>query len=188
MELIQKYLPDFEFREHRSTMVVAAPQIAYNTMCSVDFSRSWLIRTIFTTRRLLYGIFVKRIEKNNTAAFGSLLESALKLGWSVLEEVPNHELVVGAVTQPWEAEVIFQGLTGLEFINFEKPGFAKIAWNIAVQEVKPGVTRLSTETRVALTDPIARRKFSYYWFLFNPGIRLIRWAAFRIVKRDLKIK
>lgn len=144
MELIRKYLPQFEYREHFATLVAVAPSTAYNAMRFLDLSRSSLLRSIFTYRRLLYGIFRKRIEKNNTVAFGSLLESALKLGWSVLEEVPNHELVVGAVTQPWKAEVIFQGLSGQEFINFEKPGFAKFAWNIAVHEVKPGVTQLST--------------------------------------------
>ena len=188
MELIRKYLPEFEYREHLATLVFATPSTAYHAMRSLDFSRSWLIRSIFATREFLYRLFGRYGHKTKSPVFGSLVESALKLGWSVLEEVPDHELVVGAVTQPWEAKVIFQGLSDREFIAFSEPGFAKIVWNIAVQEVKPGVTQLSTETLVALTDSFARRKFRYYWFLFSSGIRLVRYVALRMVKRDLKTK
>lgn len=188
MELIRNYLPEFEYREQITTLVVAAPSTAYNAMRSLDFSRSWLIRSIFAIREFLYRLFGKHSNKTKPSVFGSLVESALKLGWSVLEEVPDHELVVGAVTRPWEAKVIFQGLSDLEFIAFSEPGFTKIVWNIAVQEVKPGVTQLSTETLVALTDSFARRKFRYYWFLFSPETRLVRFAALRVVKRDLKTK
>lgn len=186
MELIRKYLPEFEYREHNTTLVVAAPSTAYNAMRSLDFSRSWLIRSIFTAREFLYHLFAKHNHITKSPVFGSLVESALKLGWSVLEEEPNRELVVGAVTRPWETKVIFQGLSGQEFITFSKPGYAKIVWNIAVQEVKPGVTQVSTETLVTLTDSFARRKFRYYWLLFSLGIRLVRYAALRMVKRDLK--
>jgi len=188
MKLIQKYLPNFEYKEHITTSVPVPPSEAYQTLRSFDFSRSWLIRAIFTTREFLYGIFRKPNKTTNSSVFGSLLESALRLGWSVLEEVPNKELVMGAVTQPWEAKVTFQGLSAPDFITFSKPGFAKIAWNIAVQEINPGLTELSSETRVALTDPTARRKFRYYWFMFSPGIRLIRWVAIRMIKHDIKVK
>lgn len=188
MKLIQKYLPDFEYREYRATLVAVPPEKAYQTMRSLDLNDSWLIRAIFATRRFLYGIFSKPKQTTNSAGFGSLVEWALTLGWSVLEEVPNRELVVGALTKPWEADVVFQGLSGPDFVAYNEPGFAKIAWNIAVQEEKPGVTQLSSETRVALTDQVARHKFRYYWLLFNPGIRFIRWLALRMVERDLKHK
>ncbi|MBT8315015.1 MAG: hypothetical protein KJP26_11200 [Maribacter sp.] len=186
MKLIDTYLPNFQFREHLSTLVSASPSRAYDAMRSFDFSRSWMIRTIFSTRELLFGVSSRQNRKNNTGVFGPLLESTLNLGWSILEEVPNRELVVGAVTQPWLAKVNFEGLPGPEFINFTKPGFAKIIWNIEVSEIKPNLTFLATETRVALTDHNSRRKFRIYWFLFSPGIRLIRWLAFRIIKRDIK--
>ncbi|MDH3712149.1 MAG: hypothetical protein OER04_19840 [Cyclobacteriaceae bacterium] len=186
MKLIQKYLPNFEYREHRGTSIAVPPAKAYHSMRTLDLNDSRLIRAVFTTRRFLYGIFSKSGQVINSAEFGPLVDWVLKLGWSVLEEVPHRELVVGAVTQPWAANVVFQGLSGPDFMAFTEPGFAKIAWNIEVHEVRPGVTRLSSETRVALTDPVARHKFRYYWFLFNPGIRLIRWLALRMVKSDLK--
>ena len=45
---------------------------------------------------------------------------------------------------------------------------------------------LSTETRVLTTDAASRRKFRRYWFVFSPGIRLIRHAALNLAKRDLE--
>jgi len=32
------------------------------------------------------------------------------LGWGVLAEVPGREIVMGAVTQPWMANVVFRAL------------------------------------------------------------------------------
>jgi hypothetical protein len=45
---------------------------------------------------------------------------------------------------------------------------------------------LSTETRVLTTDTASQRKFRLYWFVFSPGISLVRQAAFNLVKRDLE--
>ncbi len=39
-----------------------------------------------------------------------LLGATLALGWRVLDDVPGRELVVGAVTRPWQANVTFRGI------------------------------------------------------------------------------
>lgn len=69
---------------------------------------------------------------------------------------------------------------------FREPGYTTIAWNIAVRSAGPGRAVLSTETRVAATDPRARRKFRVYWFFLSPAIRLIRRIALRRVRRELE--
>jgi hypothetical protein len=112
---------------------------------------------------------------------------ALDVGWVILEEIPGQELVAGAVTQPWAPIVQFRGLSGPEFIVFAEPGFTKIAWNIAVAPGGPGLTLVSTETRVAPTDSISRQRFRRYWFIFSPGIRLIRRIALHLLKRQLRL-
>jgi hypothetical protein len=38
-----------------------------------------------------------------------------------------------------------------------------------------GGTRLSCETRIAATDPAARKRFDRYWFVVGPGSSAIRW-------------
>jgi hypothetical protein len=71
------------------------------------------------------------------------------------------------------------------FCAFAEPGYAKIAWNFAVRSEGPGGARVSTETRVATTDPASRRLFRAYWLVLGPFIRLIRIVALRRLRREL---
>lgn len=75
-----------------------------------------------------------------------LCGTTLAIGWTILEEEPGREMVVGAVTQPWEPVVRFRGLPGPEFLEFAEPGFTKIAWSIAARQAEAGVAELATET------------------------------------------
>jgi hypothetical protein len=102
----------------------------------------------------------------------------------VLAQEPGREIVLGAVTQPWKADVSFRGLPPDEFAAFDTPGFAKIAWTIRVDRLGPASSRFYTETRVATTDAEARRRFRRYWTMVSPGVRLIRREILRLVRAD----
>jgi hypothetical protein len=108
----------------------------------------------------------------------------LALGWHVLHEEPGREIVVGAVTQPWEANVVFRGLAPDEFKAFHAPNCVKIVWTLRVDPVGPAETLFRTETRVVATDPTARARFRWYWARFSPGIVLIRQVLLRQLKAD----
>ena len=182
---IDAYVTDSEFCDRREGLVAAEPERAYAAMRSLDLSRSRLIRTIFAVRNLparLTGASPSGAEP----PLRSLVDSAVAMGWSILEEIPPHELVAGAVTKPWESHVTFRGLPKEEFIRFAEPGFAKIVWSLAVREVGPGVSLVSSETRVATTDAVSRRRFRRYRLLLGPGIRLIRLLALRLLKQQLE--
>ena len=43
------------------------------------------------------------------------------IGWGVLAEVPGREIVMGAVTRPWMADVVFRPLPPEEFASFQEP-------------------------------------------------------------------
>lgn len=117
--------------------------------------------------------------------YRSFLESVLAQGWVLLEEVPNHELVMGTVTQPWKPVVKFVGVPGANFAAFADPGFAKIAWSIAVEPAPTG-SLVTLETRVLTTDIEARRRFRRYWLVFSPFIKLIRRLILGLLRRDLR--
>jgi hypothetical protein len=51
-----------------------------------------------------------------------LLDEMQSYGWGVRAEVPGREVVVGAVTKPWEANVIFRGLSPDGVAAFREPG------------------------------------------------------------------
>jgi hypothetical protein len=181
--LIDEYLPLFDVRDYRATRVPADPAVAYAALRSLDLKRSRIIRILFAIRSLPSRF---RSPQPQSIPSTSLLGETLALGWKVLQEVPGREMVVGAVTQPWAPVVRFRGLPGPEFLAFAEPGFTKIAWSIGARCVEPGVTEIATETRVAATDPGARKRFRRYWFLVSPGVRLIRILSLAIIRRDLE--
>jgi hypothetical protein len=106
------------------------------------------------------------------------------IGWGVLAEVSDREIVMGAVTQPWMANVVFRALPPTEFAAFAEPDFVKIVWTLRADAVGHSRSIFRTETRVSTTDPVARAKFRRYWSLASPGIILIRQLSLQPLKAD----
>ena len=65
-----------------------------------------------------------------------------------------------------------------DFAAFDDPGYAKMAMDIGYSE-----GRLTTETRVFLTSPDARRAFRAYWLVIRPLSGLTRRSWLRAAKR-----
>jgi hypothetical protein len=105
----------------------------------------------------------------------------------VLAEIPGREIVVGAVTRPWEANVTFRGMPPEPFASFAEPGFVKIAWTLRADPDASGGSIFRTETRAVATDTVARAKFRRYWAFLSPGIILIRRASLAVVKADAEL-
>jgi hypothetical protein len=177
--LLDRFLPSYEVREIHETDVAAPADVTYAVAHEVDLRRSRLVRALFRGRELLMGS-----EPTRREAQPNFLSEVLALGWRVLAENPGRELVIGAVTQPWQRNVEFAGLEPGEFAAFHDPGYAKIAWTIAVEPTGPETSRFRTETRVATTDPESRRRFRRYWSVVSPGVVLIRYEILRLVRQE----
>ena len=106
------------------------------------------------------------------------------LGWGMLAEIPDHEIVMGATTQPWEANVVMRALPPDEFAAFREPGCVKIVWTLRADPTGSAESVARTETRVTTTEPTARAEFRRYWSFFSPGIILIRHIALGLVKKE----
>lgn len=177
--LLNQFMPKYEVREFHETEVAAPAEITWSVAHDLDLQRSTIVRAIFTGRELLMG--AERVKREHPPGF---LTEVLALGWRILAEEPGRELVVGAVTQPWQPDVEFQGLAPEEFTAFAEPGYAKIAWTLAVEPVAPERSIFRTETRVITTDPQSRERFRRYWSVVSPGIILIRYEMLRLVRRE----
>ena len=177
-ELLDRFMPSFDVREHHEATVRARASVTYAAAREVDLRRSPVIQGIFRARQLLM-----RGRAVPTTTGGSFLDEVQALGWRVLVEEPGRELVMGAVTQPWLADVVFRGVAPEDFAAFDEPNYVKIAWTIAVVPGKDDTSLFRTETRAAATDPTARARFRPYWTLVSPGIVLIRREMLRLVKR-----
>ena len=104
-----------------------------------------------------------------------LVAETVGLGWGVLAKRPSRELVMGAVTQPWQADVKFTAVAPDRFAAFAEPDLVKIVWTLEAEPLGPTLTRFRTETRAVATDGAAQEKFLRYWRWARVGIVLIRW-------------
>lgn len=177
--LLDRFMPVYEVRERHQIRVAAPPATTFAAAREMDLLRLPAVRAIIRARELVLGA-----APDTRSRPRGLLAEVQALGWGVLAEVPDREIVVGAVTRPWEANVIFRALPPDEFATFDEPGYVRIVWTLRADPVGSGGSRFSTETRVAATDAAARARFRRYWSCFSPGIILIRWLSLGPLKAE----
>ncbi len=177
--VLDAFMPSYEVAERHQVRVLAPAGITLRAAAEVNLQDSAVVSAIFRARELALGA-----DAAAAAQPLGLLAQTLALGWRVLHEEPGRAIVVGAVTQPWEANVIFRGLAPDEFKSFHEPNYVKIVWTLRVEALSPAETLFRTETRAVATDPTARARFRWYWARFSPGIVLIRQVMLRQIKAD----
>jgi hypothetical protein len=167
--LLDRFMPTYDIAERHHVRVAAPAEITLQAATEMDFQQSAVVRGIFKAREW---IMRSHSTPHDTGAFLSQMRA---MGWGVLAEVPRHEIVMGAVTQPWMADVVFRPLPAEEFAAFHEPNYVKIVWTLRADSLGATDSIFRTETRAVATDPTARAKFRRYWSLVSPGIIAIRW-------------
>jgi hypothetical protein len=176
--ILDTFMPAYEVAERHWIQIDAPLDATWRAATNVRLQDSSIVSVIFRARELVLG------AEASSADPRGLLEETLALGWRVLHEQPGREVVVGAVTRPWEPNVTFRGVPAAGFRSFDDPNYVKIVWTLRVEPVGETETICRTETRVTTTDEAARRRFRWYWARFSPGIVLIRWLLLRQLKAD----
>ena len=177
--LLDRFMPSYEIVERHHARVEAPAAVTLAAAREVDFGKSVVIRAIFKARELTMGS-----DPDAAARPRGLVALTQSLGWRVLAEVPDREILLGAVTRPWNANVVFRPIPAEEFAAFNEPDYVKIVWNLRADPVGDGASVFRSETRAVATDESARRKFRQYWSLVSPGIVLIRRVLLRLTKAD----
>lgn len=175
--LLDRFMPAYEVVERHRVWIDAPADVAFTAAVETDLEGSALVRAIIKTRAIVLGA-----RRAATHQPRGLLAQVKALGWAVLAEAPGREIVLGAVTEPWKADVVFRGLPAEAFVAFNEPGHVKIVWNLRADPAGVHASVLRTETRVMTTDARARARFRWYWARFSPGIVLIRRVMLRAVK------
>src|SRR5262245_20142579 len=177
--LLDGFMPIYDIVERHHIRVRAPAAITFAAACQMDLLRSPIVRAIFRSREWLLGSVPDEAERPT-----GLVAMTKSLGWGVLAEMPGREIVMGAVTRPWEANVTFRSLPPQEFAAFADPGYVKIAWTLRADPRSPNESLFCTETRAIATDGAARQKFRRYWSLLSPGIIAIRWLMLEPLKAE----
>jgi hypothetical protein len=171
-------MPAYEIVERHHIRVAAPAALTLDVARNADMQATPIARAIFRAREVLLGADAPPRQPRG------LLDEVQSLGWGLLAEEPGREVVVGAVTRPWEANVVFRAVPADQFAAFAEPGYVKIAWTLRADPLDDGASMFRTETRAVATDAAARRKFRRYWALLSPGIIIIRWVLLNPLKRE----
>jgi len=90
--------------------------------------------------------------------------------------------VLGSIGQYWNDRAV-RLRTPAEFQRYRRPGYAKAAVNVVIEQQSGGWCQVTTETRVACTDRSAIRPFGSYWRLGTPARSLLRREWLAAIKR-----
>jgi hypothetical protein len=178
--LIDRFLPAYDWNEVHSIEVAAPPAAVLAAVRAVTAGEMRLVGLLMSLRTLPARLLGHGRPVRNG---GPVMEQILRSTFILLAENAS-EMVVGTVGRFWQARATHAEIRdGDAFIAFDAPGWAKAAMNFTVSVAERGRTRLSTETRIALTDRRARRRFAAYWLFVRPGSGLIRLLWLRAVKK-----
>jgi hypothetical protein len=182
--VLDRLLPTFQAVERHSVTVTASAERVWAALTQVTTGELRLFRLLMGVRVLpgrLLGSPRARFEADEP-----LLGWAVRSGFTILGEDARQELVVGAIGQPWRLAG-GRGMAvvdGNDFAAFDQAGYAKMAANFRLDPIAGGrAIQLSTETRVACTDPISARRFARYWRLVRPASGAIRRSWLAAIKR-----
>jgi hypothetical protein len=175
--LLDHFMPTYEVAERHHVRIAAPAGITFEAASDMGLQQSLVVRGIFKAREWIMRSHPAREQE--TRGFLSQMRA---IGWGVLAEVPGREIVMGAVTQPWMADVVFR--PPQEFVTFHEPDYVKIVWTLRADPLGDAASIFRTETRVVTTDPMARAKFRRYWAFASPGIILIRRALLVPLKAE----
>ena len=98
---LDRFMPKYDVVERHQINVAAPADVTFAALMDMDLEDSRVIRAIFKGRELLLGA-----DADRTPHARGLVAITKGLGWGVLADVPGHEIVMGAVTQPWKANVV----------------------------------------------------------------------------------
>lgn len=171
-DLLNRFMPVYDVVERHHVRVAAPASVTLDAAKAMELSHIPAVRAIIKAREL-----VLRAAPNDRPRPRGILEETQSLGWVVLGDVPGREVVVGAVTKPWEANVTFRSIPPECFAAFIEPGYVKIVWTLRADPIDEDASVFRTETRAIATDVGARRRFRRYWSFLSPGIILIRWLS-----------
>ena len=117
-ELLDQFIPVYDVYERHTIVVDASAEATLAAARNQKILDSPLVSAIFKAREWFMGS-----SPETTPRPQGLLDATLAMGWRVLADAPGREVVVGAVTRPWQANVTFRGISPEAFAAFREPEY-----------------------------------------------------------------
>ncbi len=176
---LDEFAPVWQFREFHTIRVTAPPARVFEAIKRVTADEIFLFRTLIWIRG--GGQPIPENIRNAGARGESLIDVATATTFVWLADDFPRELVVGTVVgAPPGAR---RKQTPDVFQRPLPPGFALATMNFVVTPDGGSGSVVSTETRVFVNSPSARRRFAAYWRVIYPGSAIIRRMWLRAIQR-----
>lgn len=176
---IDAFAPIYQFKESYAIPVRASARAVFNAVSKVTADEIPLYRPLVWLRR---GGARGPESILNPPDGVPLVTVATRTTFVKLAEVPDREMVLGAVVLAPPGVRLAVASTPASFRALAAPGFAKAVMNFSVHPLGDGWTLIRTETRVFATDPASRDVFARYWRVILPGSALLRNMWLRAIK------
>jgi hypothetical protein len=166
---LDDFLPAYEFSQRHGIVIDAPAECIDDAVRTVSMADIPVARVLWWMRRM------GRRTGDPTKPFVTAFPGV------VLEDVPREGIILGLTGQFWRLRGNLDPpgpRTAEDFVAYSRPDVCK-----AVIDLRVGPSSLSTETRVHVGDPAARRSFRRYWRLIRPFSGLIRILLLRAARR-----
>ena len=167
---IDSYLRAPHHAERHSIAIGAPPECVYPLARHLDFNDSRVTRWLFRLRGM----------PADDLRIDAMLSPAGTAGFTILEERPPEEFVIGVMARGTRAEAIPDGEA---FRRFRPASGLRIAWNFAIAPA-PGGCKVTTITRVECFGAAVRTLFALYWLVIRPFSGWIRREMLRLLKQQ----
>ena len=175
------YLPEYDFAEKHKIVIHSSPEKLFKAIHSVDISESKVIKTLLMLRNIFSRLNPGSKPENQIQIRLKIEE----LGFFILEEVKNQEVVIGLGGKFWQPTPDMIKLSNTtDFISFNQTGYSKAAWNFYIERNDDGTVTLSTETRVLCLGEQVKCSFRFYWGVIRPYSGWIRLEILKMIKEQ----
>ena len=112
--VLDRFMPEFEVQDLHEVDVSAPAQVTMATARQMRMDQSRIVRAIFRGRELI----MRGTAAPEADVQRGLVDAMVAFGWGILADEPN-EIVLGAVTKPWEANPQFVAIPADQFAAFK---------------------------------------------------------------------
>ncbi|UXM96470.1 hypothetical protein N5853_14215 (plasmid) [Bartonella sp. HY329] len=186
-DLIDKYLPNFQFEEVHAIEIHAPRQKIFSALQHYDAQKDWLIASFIALREIPLRLLQACKLLKDVAPTPFNLDK-----FTLLETLEDNQIAFGLVGKFWKANYGLEMIAdGEAFCAFDKPNNAKLAMQFKIDAIdgdkKPSCQNrftLQTKTRVFCLDGESKRRFTPYWYLIRPVSGLIRKRMLKAIKQQ----
>ncbi len=171
-DALNSLLPEYQFSEHHTTVVLGKPDRVFEAVEAMDLSDSRIARVLMRLWRIPAKMVSKKVSDRNMSVADFI----------TLIRTPPTDLARGLIGGR-NAPADKASVDAEAFRVFDAPGCIKLVWAFWLTDLGDDRVRVDTETRVLCTDQKTLRAFRIYWLIIRPWSGLIRMRLLASIKR-----